>query len=62
MLGKPTGDFGLSEVASRCHVSIINDILPGKVGFEKPVVKVKQTDEEIVIPVHRTINTESKIK
>ena len=52
-LGQPSGGASLGENIE-CRVTVTNDILPGKVDFEKPVIVLKQTDEEIVVPLKRT--------
>jgi len=44
-----------------CEVTVINDIVPGKIAFDEPVVEAKQSDECLKIPVWRTERTDGKL-
>ena len=39
-----------------------HDVIPGKIEFEKSVVKVVQTDGETIVPLKRSFYTTGKVK
>ena len=59
-LGQPSGGASVGDNVE-CRITVTNDILPGKIDFEKPAIVIKQTDEEIVVPLKRTQYTEGLI-
>lgn len=45
---------------TRCDVVVYNDVVPGIISFADNEVKVKQSDENIKIPVIRSQRTSGK--
>ena len=52
-MGEPSGGASLGSNVE-CKILIENDILPGKLEFGVAQVVMKQSDEEITIPILRS--------
>ena len=55
-LGKPSGGSTLGS-ANECYVNISNDILQGKIKFEKSSVVVEQTQAVAKLTLKRSLYT-----
>ena len=49
----------LSSV-TKCSVTVLNDIIPGKISFSGERFTVKQSAKQIEIPVERTLRTKGE--
>lgn len=60
-LGQPSGGSTLHDL-TECRVNVTHDVMCGKIEFEKSVVKVVQTDGDVIVPLKRSFYTEGKVK